>query len=141
MNCSASFPTTRMTCTMLGVLEIISVLARKRNDGRLPEHLFSQALVELNREILDDDFSIASVDDTLTLSALPLIVQYNINATDAIVLRSCLNLRADMAERNERLIFWSCDKRLLRAAHEENVEVFDPETETLTRLHFLLSIS
>jgi len=70
-----------------------------------------------------------------------LIVQYNINATDAIVLRSCLNLRANVEERGERLIFWSCDKRLLRAAHQENIEVFDPETETLSRLRLLHSFS
>ena len=136
------FPRTQMICTMFGILEIISVLARKRNDGRLPEQLFAQALIELNREILDDDdFAIASVDDDLTLSALPLIVRYNINATDAIVLRSCLNLHALLTEQNDRLIFWSCDKRLLRAAQAENTEVFDPEVETLSRLLTLHSIS
>jgi predicted nucleic acid-binding protein len=86
-------PVEQMTCAVIGILEIISVLVRKRNDGRLSTKLFTQAMVELNQEIIEDEaFSIASVDDDLILSALDLIAQYNINATDAIILRSCLNL-------------------------------------------------
>lgn len=135
-------PRARMTCLMIGVLEIVSVLARKRNDGRLTKELFAQAILELNREILDEDtFPIASIDDELAQSALPLIVQHNINSTDAIVLRSCLNLQASLAEQGDRLILWSCDKRLLRAARQEGVDIFDPEAETLSQLSILLALS
>lgn len=130
----------QMTCTMLGILEIVSVLARKRNDGRIPQHLFAQALLELNREVLESDFSLVTVDNSLLLSALPLIVQHNINATDAIILRTCLNLHATLVEESEGLILWSCDKRLLRAAKQEGLLVFDPEVESVTTLHSLHAI-
>jgi predicted nucleic acid-binding protein len=33
-------PRSRMTCSTLGILEIVSVLVRKRNDGRLTQTLF-----------------------------------------------------------------------------------------------------
>jgi predicted nucleic acid-binding protein len=133
-------PVEQMTCAVIGILEIISVLVRKRNDGRLSTKLFAQAMVELNQEIIEDEaFSIASVDDDLILSALHLIAQYNINATDAIILRSCLNLQQVLQDQEHRLVLWSCDKRLLRAAQHEGVDVFDPEVETKAQLQILLS--
>lgn len=39
-------------------------------------------------ELVNEAFSIASVDDELILSALDSIAQHNINATDAVILRS-----------------------------------------------------
>jgi uncharacterized protein len=133
-------PTTQMSCGMLGVLEIIAVLVRKRNDGRLSPKLFAQAMVEINQEIIEDDsFSITSVDDTLILSALELITQHNINSTDAIILRSCLNLQQALRNQQIRLALWSCDKRLLRAAQHEGLEVFDPEVDTTAQLQVLLN--
>ena len=36
------------------------------------------------------------------------------------------------------LVFWSCDKRLLRAAKYEGVEIFDPEAETMAQLQAIL---
>lgn len=133
-------PAEQMTCAVIGILEIISVLARKRNDGRLSLRLFTQVMIELNQEIIEDEaFPIASVDDELILSALDLIAHHNINATDAIILRSCLNLQQALQNQGHRLVLWSCDKRLLRAAQHEGVDVFDPEVETKAQLQTLLS--
>ena len=133
-------PTRQMTCAMIGILEMISVLVRKQNDGRLSPTLFTQMMVELNEEIIvAEDFAIASVHDELILSALGLIAQHNINATDAIILRSCLNLQQVLQEQGHRLILWSCDKCLLRAAQQEGVDVFDPEIESKAQLLTLLA--
>ena len=132
-------PAEQLACAVIGVLEIISVLVRKRNDGRLSPQLFTQAMLEVNKEVIEDEaFSVASVDDSLVLSALDLITQHNINATDAIILRSCLNLQQVLQNEGHRLVLWSCDKRLVRAAQMENVEVFDPEVETKAQLQMLL---
>lgn len=132
-------PVEQMTCAMIGILEVISVLVRKRNDGRVSPQLFALAMLEINQELLDNEnFDVASVDNTLILSALELIAEHNINATDAVVLRSCLNLQQLLQGQGHRLIFWTCDKRLVRAAQQEGVDVFDPEIETIARLHALL---
>jgi predicted nucleic acid-binding protein len=133
-------PIAQMTCAVIGVLEIISVLVRKRNDGRLSLKLFTQAMLELNKEIIEDEnFPIASIDDELILSTLDLIPQHNINATDAITLRSCLNLQQLLQNQGQHLVLWSCDKRLLRAAQHEGIAVFDPEVETMTQLQTTLA--
>jgi predicted nucleic acid-binding protein len=73
------------------------------------------------------------------MPVLDLIAQHNINATDAIILRSCLNLQQLLQNQGHRLVLWSCDKRLLRAAQNEGVEVLDPEVETKAQLQMLLS--
>ncbi len=133
-------PPGQMTCAMIGILEVISVLVRKQNDGRLPSHLFTQAMLEFNREIIEnEDLPIAPINDELLLSALELIARHNLNATDAVILRSCLNLQQALTNQGHRLILWSSDKRLLRAAQQEGLIVFDPEVETLTRLQIVLS--
>lgn len=133
-------PVEQMTCTMIGILEIVSVLVRKQNNGRLPQHLFTQAMIELNQEIVENEaFSIISLDEEVFLSSLNLIAQYNINATDAIVLRSCLNLQQILKLEGHHLVLWSCDKRLLRAAQHESIDVFDPEVNTKTQLFTLLN--
>lgn len=128
----------QMSCSILGILEIVSVLVRKRNDGRLSDQLFSQAMLELRGEVLDNDaFTIVSTHDELLFAALPLIAQHNLNATDSIVLCSCLQQQA-LQPRGNQVVLWSSDKRLLRAAVREGLTVFDPEVDTMEDLLALL---
>lgn len=135
-----NLPIEQMTCAVIGIVEIISVLVRKRNDGRLSSKLFKHAINELNKEIIEaDNFAVASVDDYLILSAVDLIERHNINSSDAIVLRSCLNVQQKQRSSGNRLILCSCDKRLLKAAQNEGLEVFDPEVETVVQLQKLLA--
>jgi uncharacterized protein len=135
-----NLPVEQMTCAVIGILEIISVLVRKRNDGRLSPHLFNKAINELNKEIIEaDNFALASIENYLILSAISLNEQHGINSTDAIILRSCLNLEQELQRLGNRLILCSCDKRLLRAAQNVGLEVFDPEVETVAQLQSTLA--
>ena len=135
-------PLNRMTCSVIGVLEIASILTRKRNDGRLSEALFNAAMLELKAEIIDhDEFVAASLNDDWLDSALPLVVKHNLNATDAVILRSALDLQLALQENDDDLLLWTSDKRLARAAQNEGLNVFDPETETAAHLHELLGPS
>lgn len=130
----------QMTCATLGVVEIIATLVRKRNDGRLSSTLFAQVVDKFKAEVIDHpEFALASVDDALLLSALNLIAKHNLNATDAIILRSALDLHQVVEDMGDRLILWTCDKRLARAARSEGIAVFDPEEETVEHLHQILA--
>jgi predicted nucleic acid-binding protein len=130
-------PPGELTCATIGVLEIVSILVRKRNDGRLPEALFFQAMANFRSEVIDSvDFSITSIDDSQMLSSLPLIVKHNLNATDAILLRSAMDIERSMGE-EDRLVLWTSDQRLARAADSESLSVFDPETDTRENLQKL----
>jgi predicted nucleic acid-binding protein len=44
----ARVPLSHLTCATIGVLEIVSVLVGKHNDGRLSAQLFAQAMLEFN---------------------------------------------------------------------------------------------
>ena len=135
-------PPAQMTCSTLGILEIVSVLVRKRNDGRLSRELFEQAMIEFKAEVIEhEEFLAASVNDELLLSALVLISRHNINATDAAILRSVVNLQQALQSADGELMLWSSDKRLVRAAQAEGITAFDPEEETIDHLHQLLGIS
>lgn len=130
-------PLNRLTCASIGVLEIVSVLVRKYNDGRLSPQLFSQAILELHQEIIEnEDFVITAIDDSLIISALALIGRHNLNATDAIILKSCLDFQAGLP--GDRVILCTSDKRLGRAAQQEGIPVFDLEVDTLAQLEALL---
>jgi hypothetical protein len=67
-----------------------------------------------------------------------LIVQHNINATDAIILQSCLDLQQRLPE-EDQLVLLSSDKRLLRAAQNNNVSVLDPEVANFSELQVLMN--
>jgi hypothetical protein len=45
-------PPSQMSCSTIGVLEIVSILIRKRNDGRLDPRLFDQAMLEFKAEVM-----------------------------------------------------------------------------------------
>ena len=131
-------PLNQLTCASIGVLEIVSVLVRKHNDGRLPPQLFSQAMLELNQEIIENEtFLITAIEDSLIIAALALIGEHNLNATDAIILKSCLDFQAGFSD--DRVVLCTSDKRLVRAAQQEGITVFDPEVDTLAQLENLLS--
>ncbi len=127
-----------MVCSTLGILEIFSVLVRKRNDGRLPKELFDQAMVEFRAEVVDqEEFATTAVNDVLLLSALDLVAKHNLNATDAVVLRSVLDLRRILQEGGDDLVLWTSDRRLGRAAKREGIASFDPAVDTVDRLEEL----
>jgi predicted nucleic acid-binding protein len=99
-------------------------------------------MIEFRAEVIDhEEFSAASVSDALLLSALDLIAKHNLNATDAVILRSALNLQQVLRETGDELMLWTSDKRLVRAAHGEGLTAFDPEEETIGHLHQLLGVS
>jgi len=121
-----------MTCTTLGVLETVSILVRKRNDGRLSQAVCDQALIELRAEIIDRvEFGVSPIDDELAFDALDLIMRHNLNATDALVLQSALDLQQALQAAGDEVVLWSADKRLVRAAQREGLATFDPEADAL----------
>ena len=54
-----------MNCAGINVGEVVSILVRKRNDGRLNESDFAIALAEFHREVIKDpDFTYLEIDNT-----------------------------------------------------------------------------
>lgn len=93
----------QMTCATLGVLEVVASLTRKQNDGRLSRSAYEQALIEVRTEIIDQaEFRLAALSDELFFRALDLIARHNLNATDAVILRSALDVAGGPASCQRR---------------------------------------
>ena len=128
-------PPASRACSVINLAEVTSVLVRKRNDGRIDQKFFEQASLKLGEEFLAQaEVLIASVDDDLILASIPLIERYNLNATDAVILRSALDMGSELRKSRKRLLLITADKRMIRAARSEELAVVDPEIVGLEEL-------
>jgi predicted nucleic acid-binding protein len=123
----------------LGMAEVLSVLVRKKNAGILSAAVVSQAIANLGKEVIFATSLRKIVADTsLVILALPYIETHSVNATDALVLQSALELAGNLRVAGNDLVLVASDKRLLRAAQTEGLVTFDPETQSQTDLDALL---
>jgi len=98
-------------------------------------------MAEFKAECVDrEEFLATSVDDVTILSAIDLIARHNLNSTDAIILRSVLNLSQALQTQGHTLSLWTSDRRFIRAAQNEGIAVFDPEIETIDTLKQLIAV-
>ncbi len=122
----------RMMCLVIGIVELFWVCVRKKNDGRITNHDFSQAGINLDYEIIDNqsDFKTISVPDPLIWNSMHLIETHSLNSIDAIVLCSALEIAAELRDTENTLVLVASDQRLLRAARAEGLQVFNPEVDS-----------
>lgn len=122
----------RLMCLILGVVELFWIFVRKKNDGRISELDFSQAGINFNHEIIDNysNFKTISIPDTLVLSSMSLIETHSLNSVDAMVLRSALDIATELRNTDDTLVLVASDQRLLRAAQDEELLVFNPEADS-----------
>ena len=131
----SELPPDRMMGLVIGTGEVLSIFVRKRNDGTIPQEVFSQALLNIRTEVLDGaDFQMVSVDDMLVLESHPYIEEHNLNATDALILCSALDVAEELREENDRLVLITADRRLLRSGEIEGLRTLNPETASVDDL-------
>jgi hypothetical protein len=93
--------------------------------------LFAQALLDVEGELVTSAFPFkVAAGDQLVSAAIALIPAHSINATDAILLRSALDLAAQLRAAGDDLLLVASDQRLLRAAQAEGLATFNPETQS-----------
>lgn len=60
-------------CLTIGATEVVWILVRKRNDGRISQNFFSQALLNLRDEVIDNpDFATITADDPNVIDSIGL---------------------------------------------------------------------
>ena len=129
----------RMMCLIVGVSEVISIFVRKKNAHLITPEIFSQALVDFRAEVIDADaFKLISIEDTLVFASHPLIEKHALNATDAIILRSALDVTTLSRSAGNDIVLVTSDHRLLRAAQAEGLQIFNPEVDVQTYLDTLI---
>lgn len=135
----ARVPWDRFYVLSVGIAEVASLLVRKKNAGLFTVAELTQALNQVRVEIFPTGMPRKVPTHTaLVIAALPLIEAHAINGTDALILRSALNLAAYQRGHGNDLVLVTSDRRLLRAAHAEGLGTFNPETQDQTTLAALL---
>ena len=132
----ANVPLKRLKCLTLGGAEVFWICVRKKNDGRITPQQFTQAVANLQLEVIadDSDFQTISIPDSLVWDSLDLVETYSLNSVDGIVLRSALDVASELRETSNNLVLVASDKRLLRAARAEGLLTFNPESDTAKTL-------
>ncbi len=131
---------TRLMCLMLGTVEVIAALVRKRNAGILTPVTFTAAMIQFRSEVLDAvSFAKLASDNALIYAAIPLVSKYSVNSTDSVVLRTALVIAAQLRTVGNDLVIVVSDQRLLKAAQAEGLVTFDPEIQDQVALDALLS--
>jgi predicted nucleic acid-binding protein len=135
----AAVPADRMMALYLGIGEVVSVIVRRHNAGAIGDSEFAHALAEFGAGVIDaSEFRLQSVTDDLIRASLPLIRQHSLNATDAIVLRSALDVLAALRTGGDDLVLVTSDVRLVTAAQAEGLVTIDPETDSQDKIDALI---
>src|SRR5207248_6040305 len=107
--------------------------------GRLSPAHYHHAINLLRAEVgLATPVRNVTVDDKLADRSVTFIDRYSLNSTDAILLRSALDLAPSLRVSGNDLMIVASDQRLLKAAKAEGLITFNPETETPAALDALL---
>ena len=95
----------RMFVLHLGVAEVVSILVRKYNAQRLSFSDFSQAFANVGTEIINQSALRKPAASAKFINAsLALISKHSINATDAVLLRSALDMAAGLRASGDDLV-------------------------------------
>lgn len=126
-----NIPLARLLCLTIGAIEVFWICIRKKNDGRITIGEFTQAVGHLEHEIINhqSSFRKISVPDSLVWNSMDLIETHSLNSVDAMVLRSALDTATELRSIGDRLVLVASDQRLLRAAHAEGLQIFNPEID------------
>ncbi|HEX7379582.1 MAG TPA: type II toxin-antitoxin system VapC family toxin [Pirellulales bacterium] len=125
-----SVPEHRVYLLNVGAAEVVSVLVRKKNAGNLSVADFSQAIIDLENEVIQSAAKrILSFDNEIVSDALAHIIAHSVNATDAIVVRVAIDVAQHLRNQGDDLVLVASDQRLLRAAQAEGLVTFNPEIE------------
>lgn len=120
----------RLLVLELGIVEVVSIFVRKRNQGILSPALYEEALAQFELEIAHHlEVEKLSADSQVIVAAIELVQKHSLNATDAVLLRLALDLSATLRSEDNDLVVVSSDKRLLRSCVAENLQVFNPEVD------------
>jgi predicted nucleic acid-binding protein len=129
----------RFICLALGILEVISILVRKKNANLIPLALYQQTLLNFRNEVINAAaVKKISAADPVVYAAASLVEKHSINGTDGVLLRSALDLAAQLRLAGDDLLLVAADQRLLRAAQAEGLATFNPEVQTQAELDVLL---
>ena len=132
-------PLTRMMALIISLSETISIFVRKKNGGLITEILYRQTVADFKEEIIrNPDFLKISATDDLVYDSMALIEKHSINATDAMILQSCIDIAKATRDGGNDLMLATSDRRLQTAVEAEGIRTINPELDSLEKIEKLI---
>lgn len=124
----------------IGAGEVVSVLVRKQNSDLLSRKQAGAALALLRADLaLGAGLQLENPPLGAIVQSWRFIEQHGVNATDALVLQSALDVAASLSAEGDELVLVSSDLRLIRSAEAEGLATFDPGIGLQFQLDALLA--
>ncbi len=117
-----------MFVTPWGYLEAYAILRRRYNAGAFDRRALTDAVTALQSEVVTGSFDLLSISDQTIFSAPSLVDAHNMNSADAAILAVYLNFQSSLLRNSPTCLLVASDKRLLRAAIAEGLQILDPES-------------
>jgi len=134
-------PKKQIFASILAIGELVSILIRKKNSRLISETIYLKSISAFYADVTEKSAIILqSVPDDQVWASLSFIQQYSINATDAIILRSALNIADTLRVLSHDLVFVTSDIRLANSAQSSKLVVWNPEKDDQSSLEKLISI-
>ena len=127
----------RLLCSRIGMTEVVAVLNRHRNTGRVTQALFNMAYAYFEAETRL--VRLLAVRNHQIDASVRLLLAHHLNATDALHLQVALEVHSQLYRQGDTLVLFAADHRLLRAAQAEGLAIFNPETGSRVQLEALWS--
>ena len=141
VNALFASPLSDMALTVWGYLETYAILRRRYNAGAFDRRALSDAVTALQSEVITGDFDLLSISDQLIFSASSLVDAHNMNSADAAILATYLRFQSLLPRNSPTCLLVASDKRLLRAAAAEGLQILDPESLSPSEASVLISAS
>lgn len=114
----------KMSCSSLGLVEVMATLSRKRKATEISESQFEQKAQELEEDwerFVQIYMTTEAVDEAKELTK-----RHALRGADAIHLSSALTLKKRFREKDDKLIVIASDNERKEAAKSSGLEVIDP---------------
>jgi predicted nucleic acid-binding protein len=129
----------RLAALSVGIVEVASILVRKRNRGHMTYRAAAQALTDFGSEIVSAPIiTKLEVTNLLIPRAIALVARHSVNSTDALVLLTALDLAGNLRAVGDDVVLVASDHQLLKAARAEGLTTFDPATQSQADLDALI---
>jgi hypothetical protein len=129
----------RLCCSLLAPAEVVAALVRLRRRGRLTPVLLGSALFQFQLDVLQaTHFTRLSLDGAQVEASLALIEKHQVESTEGVLVRVCLDHAASLRATGNDLVLVSNGRRVLQVARKEGLLTFNPETQTPAELQALL---
>ena len=129
-----------MICRPVTIGEVISIFVRRKNNREITTVDFNRIKQLFETEISQQpDVVKVYPTNSQTDDSVEFIETYSINSADAIILQCAIDRVIEIQMDGDNLVLVSSDKGLIKAAQNEGLLTFDPETDNQAALDVLIN--